>query len=246
VIIGGSFDQVNGQLRSGLARLLDTGEIEEPGAFDIGFGTNSEVFTIQVLSGNRIAVGGTFSAFNNQPRNGVTILNVLGGDSGSLALWAGDNNGFNSVRSLLEQDGKLLMGGWVRVREAGPRVMWLTEDKDEATVTFTQGKLSTAPVSNPIARFEISAKNVGVPKTGNTGAVKWTYNASTGIVSGQFSPDVAGVKRIAKYTALLVPVTPSDIRGMGSFDLPEVPSGLLITSKNSPIHTGKVVITPEP
>jgi hypothetical protein len=125
--------------------------------------------------------------------------------------------------------------------------MWLPSDaKNDATVTFTQGKLAGAPLPSPLALFDISTRNTGVAKTGNTGGVTWSYSSSTGIVSGQFSPDLTGTKRIAKYTGLLIPVTPSDIRGMGSFDLPELPNGTTITTKNAPIFTGKVLISPEP
>jgi hypothetical protein len=159
---------------------------------------------------------------------------------------AAENNENNVVRTLLHQNGGLLVGGWVRLRTAVPRVMWLTDTKNDATVTFAEGQLSTAAISNPVAAFDITNRNAGVAKAGNSGGTTWSYNAATGIVSGQFSPDVAGTRRSARYTALLVPVTPSDIRGMGSFDLPELPNGTTITSANAPIHTGRVLITPEP
>lgn len=247
VVIGGSFTGVNGLTRSGIARLLALGGVDT--LFDPGSGTNGDVFAVKVLTDGKIAIGGNFTTVNtSNTRNGVAVLFGTAGVDVNFMPLSGDasNNENNAVRTLLEQDGKLVVGGWVRLRTSVPRVMWLTDTKNDSTVSFAEGGLSTAAVSNPVAVFDITNKNAGVAKAGNTGGTTWTYSASTGIISGQFSPDVAGTRRIAKYTALLVPVTPSDIRGVGSFDLPEQPNGTTITSKNAPIHTGRVLITPEP
>jgi uncharacterized delta-60 repeat protein len=253
IILGGSFSSVGGASRSGMARLLADGGIDTE--FNPGVGANGDVFSALVLPDNRIAFGGNFSKVNNLDRNGaVVVMNQTAGqeatfvpDPGFQPLsGAAENNENNAVRTLLHQNGGLLVGGWVRLRTSGPRVMWLMNEKNDATVTFAEGQLSTAAISNPVAAFDITNRNAGVAKAGNSGGTTWSYNAATGIVSGHFSPDVAGTRRSARYTALLVPVTPSDIRGMGSFDLPELPNGTTITSANAPIHTGRVLITPEP
>jgi hypothetical protein len=209
------------------------------------------VFSIARLSDGKIAVGGSFSRFNSATadnRNGLAVVTDTGGLDAAFVPQSGiaANQENNSVRAIVEQGDNLLVGGWVRLRTAGPRVMWLTDTKNDATVTFSQGKLAGAPLPNPIGVFDISTRNTGVATAGTTGGVTWSYSSSTGIVSGQFSPDLTGTKRIAKYTGLLIPVTPSDIRGMGSFDLPELPNGTTITTKNAPIFTGKVLISPEP
>lgn len=254
ILLGGSFSSVGGASRRGMARLLADGSIDTE--FHPGVGANGDVFSVLVLPDNRIAFGGNFSKVNNIDRNGAAIV-VLSPTAGQDATFVPDsgfqplsgsaeNNENNAVRTVLNQSGGLLVGGWVRLRTAGPRVMWLTDTKNDATVTFAEGRLSTAAISNPVAVFDITNRNAGVAKTGNSGGTTWSYNAATGIVSGQFSPDVAGTRRTARYTALLVPVTPSDIRGVGSFDLPELPNGTTITNQNAPIHTGRVLITPEP
>jgi uncharacterized delta-60 repeat protein len=252
ILAGGSFSLLVGNSRNGVGRLLSTGGLDT--TFNPSSGANGTVFSIiRTMVGPepevvRIIIGGSFSSFNANSRNGIAYLNETGGLDLDRFPQSGeaDKNENNSVRSLVEQGDNLLVGGWVRLRTAGPRIMWLSDSKNDATVSFSQGKLAGAPIPNPIAVFDVSPKNAGVAQTGNTGGVTWSYSSSTGIVSGQFSPDLTGTKRIAKYTGLLIPVTPSDIRGMGSFDLPELPNGTTITSKNAPIFTGKVVITPEP
>ena len=250
ILVGGSFSVLASNLRNNVGRLLAGGGIDV--TFNPSSGANGNVFSIALLTDDKIAVGGSFSRFNSTAsdnRNGIAIVNKSGDLDTSFVPQSGisANNENNSARAIVEQGNHLLVGGWVRLRTAGPRVMWLPSDaKNDATVTFTQGKLAGAPLPNPIGVFDISTRNTGVANTGNTGGVTWSYSSSTGIVSGQFSPDLTGTKRIAKYTGLLIPVTPSDIRGMGSFDLPELPNGTTITTKNAPIFTGKVLISPEP
>jgi uncharacterized delta-60 repeat protein len=250
ILVGGSFSALVGVGRNNVGRLLSGGGIDT--TFNPPGGANGNVFSIARLTEGKIAVGGSFSRFNSPSadnRNGLAVVTDTGGLDTAFVPQAGiaANGENNSVRTLVEQGDNLVVGGWVRLRSAGPRVMWLPSDaKNDATVTFTQGKLAGAPLPSPLASFDISTRNTGVAKTGNTGGVTWSYSSSTGIVSGQFSPDLTGTKRIAKYTGLLIPVTPSDIRGMGSFDLPELPNGTTITTKNAPIFTGKVLISPEP
>jgi hypothetical protein len=225
--------------------------------FNPGLGANGNVFSLtgttvgSQAADRRIVVGGSFSSFNNATaanRNGIAFVNETGGLDTAFVPASGvaADNENNSVRTVVEVGGNLVVGGWVWLRTAGPRAMWLTDTKNDATVSFSQGKLATAPITSPGAVFDISRSNRGVAQLGNSGGVTWSYSSSTGIVSGQFSPDLTGTKRIAKYTGLLIPVTPSDIRGMGSFDLPELPNGTTITTKNAPIFTGKVLISPEP
>jgi uncharacterized delta-60 repeat protein len=255
VVIGGSFSKILNDQRNGIGRLLMTGGLDV--TFNPGLGANGNVFSLMrttvgpQLEDVRIVVGGSFSSFNNATaanRNGIAFVNETGGLDTAFVPASGvaADNENNSVRTVVEVGGSLVVGGWVRLRSAGPRVMWLMDTKNDATVTFSQGKLAGAPLPSPLALFDISTRNTGVAKPGNTGGVTWSYSSSTGIVSGQFSPDLTGTKRIAKYTGLLIPVTPSDIRGMGSFDLPELPNGTTITTKNALIFTGKVLISPEP
>jgi hypothetical protein len=258
---------VAGQNRSGLARLSPSngaliGNSGAPGipAFDIGTGSNGDVLAITVLADGRIAVGGNFTRFNSgslDNRNGVALLTTSGGLEAGFAPPAGkaEDNENNTVRSIVEQSGKLVTAGWLAVRPrlragsaevAETRAMWLTETRNTVQVDFSRGKLEDAPL-NPDALFRVSAKNTATyAGTGNSTRTTMTLNPATGMVSGQFTPDNGGIKRTVKYTALLVPVTASDMRGAGSFDLPALPNGTIITSKNAPIETGKVVIAPQP
>ena len=247
ILIGGSFTAINGIGRNNLARLLGSnGSLDT--TFNIGTGVNGHVFAIAIMPSGNIAFGGSFSRFNTSiVRNGVVILTPTGGVDTDFEPPAGEaqNNENNSVRSLLEQNGKLLVSGWVRVRDKLDRMMWLTDSKNQADMLFTEGGLAGAAF-NPNAVVTLSAKNIGKVEQPNDALTTWSYNASTGLISGQFKPDNSGVKRTAKYNALLIPVTPSDVIGLGSFDLIEQPNGTTITSGNALIHTGRVKIAPKP
>jgi hypothetical protein len=172
ILVGGSFSALVGVGRNNVGRLLSGGGIDT--TFNPSGGANGNVFAIARLTDGKIAVGGSFSRFNSTSadnRNGLAVVTDTGGLDTAFVPQAGiaANRENNSVRTLVEHGDNLLVGGWVRLRTAGPRVMWLTDTKNDATVTFTHGKLSGAPLPSPLALFDISTRNTGVAKPGNTG-----------------------------------------------------------------------------
>lgn len=114
IILGGSFNNVNGQSRSRIARLTSGGAVEAPSEFNIGSGANNVVRTLAIDSAGRILVGGQFTVFNGQSRGRIARL----GSIGALESTATFNPGTGAapansvVRALVIQpDGKILAAG---------------------------------------------------------------------------------------------------------------------------------------
>jgi uncharacterized delta-60 repeat protein len=270
IIIGGSFTRYNGVLRRGVARLSSAGVLDT--TFDVGSGAlgaqtfpsdrpfDATVFAISRRSDGRYVVGGDFDVFNTSDRNGLVLLDSNGAVSASMVpprkRYNEPNNKTrdkqmvfntgNTIQSLLVDAtlSEVIAGGWVWVKTEADRLLGLRPSGNQARVNFTQGKLETGP--DPSLTFAVSSLNVGTPAETNNQGTTWTYSATTGILSGRFTLTNGDVPRTAKYSALLVPVSPGDYRGMGSFDLAELPNGTTTTKQNSPIHTGKVVVVPVP
>jgi uncharacterized delta-60 repeat protein len=105
VLIGGDFTSIQGQARSGLARLGANGTVNL--AFNAG--VEGEVDCLAIQSDGRIVLGGDFVAVAGHPRSRIARLN----SGGDLDLAFNPGTGANgTVRSvLLLPDGKLVMGG---------------------------------------------------------------------------------------------------------------------------------------
>ncbi len=74
IIVGGYFQTVNGTNRNFIARLNPDGSLDN--FFDVGVGSNSDIFDIVPVGTNSILVAGYFDLWNNQPQNGIALLNI--------------------------------------------------------------------------------------------------------------------------------------------------------------------------
>lgn len=108
LLIGGGYYSYNRVLRNKLSRLNNNGEIDN--SFNIGTGFNEEIETIEVTSNGKIFVGGQFTNFNGNSQNRLIKLNENGTIDNSFNI----GNGFNEnvLCIALQQDGKILVGGW--------------------------------------------------------------------------------------------------------------------------------------
>lgn len=107
VIIGGSFDQVDGVKRVSIARLKDNGKLDA--VFDPGQGANSAVLTIAVQSDGKVLIGGSFSQVNGVARPGIARLNSDGSLDSAFTPGTGPNDTVNVV--MIQPDGKIVIGG---------------------------------------------------------------------------------------------------------------------------------------
>jgi uncharacterized delta-60 repeat protein len=118
IVIGGSFDTVNGVVRSGIARLDSNGSLDSGfqsgmlGLDSIGSGgSRHDTYALAVQPDGKILVAGDFTRVNGTTRTNLARLN----DDGSLDL-SFQNEGIRlsgSIYSIgLETDGKVYIAGF--------------------------------------------------------------------------------------------------------------------------------------
>lgn len=115
VIIVGSFNQVNGTTRHGIARLNANGSLDN--TFDTGTGVGTGypegVKAVSLQTDGKLVIAGNFATINGTNRNRIARLNA----NGSLDLSFNPGTGVTGnvgtfVRSLVAQaDGKFFIGG---------------------------------------------------------------------------------------------------------------------------------------
>ena len=76
ILIGGGFTQYNGVLRNRLARLQPNGSLDP--TFDPGEGANRYVSFIGLQTDGKILIGGSFTSYDNVPRNSLARLHPNG------------------------------------------------------------------------------------------------------------------------------------------------------------------------
>lgn len=72
LLIGGEFYTVTGQVRGGIARLMEDGQLDV--SFQPGSGTDGRVYAIRLQPDGRILMGGEFTRVNLSPRNNLARL----------------------------------------------------------------------------------------------------------------------------------------------------------------------------
>jgi uncharacterized repeat protein (TIGR01451 family)/uncharacterized delta-60 repeat protein len=112
LLIGGSFLNMNGSSRPGLARLNNAGLLDS--TFDPNLSINGTVYAIAVyptntIQGGKILIGGSFTSIDGVGRNGIARLN----SDGTLDTGFDPGTGTtNIVRALaIQLDGRVLVGG---------------------------------------------------------------------------------------------------------------------------------------
>ncbi|EEF57641.1 delta-60 repeat domain-containing protein [Pedosphaera parvula] len=221
VLLGGDFSGVNGVLRRCVARLNADGSLDS--TFNPGSGTvNNSVYSLAPQADGKVLIGGAFSKFNGTTNWHIARLN----NDGSLdtTFHPGTGTDFNGyVFSIIVQpNGKVLIGGDLRLFNGTPRngVARLNQDGSLDTV-FDPGmgakngiynrvnSLALRPngtvliggdftIFNGVART-YAVQLWGDPllyirKTGNTAVLSWT-NAPA--FSLQSAPSLTG-----SYTTL--------------------------------------------
>lgn len=76
ILIGGNFTQYNGVLRNRLSRLQPDGSLDS--TFDPGEGANRPISSIGLQTDGKILIGGSFSKYDNVPRNNLARLQANG------------------------------------------------------------------------------------------------------------------------------------------------------------------------
>ncbi len=111
ILIGGSFTNVNGISRGGLARLNADGSLDASflSGFSVG-GNGNTVLTLTSHSDGRIIIGGDFTLVNGVNHRRVARINLDGTvDSAFPSTFSGVSSPVSSLA--LQPDGKVLIGG---------------------------------------------------------------------------------------------------------------------------------------
>jgi uncharacterized repeat protein (TIGR01451 family)/uncharacterized delta-60 repeat protein len=112
ILVGGSFLNMNGASRPGLARLDNVGLLDS--SFNPSLIVNGTVYAIAVYPTNttqagKIVIGGNFTAINGVPRNGIARLYSDGTLDSSFDPGLGATNPVRAVA--IQLDGTILVGG---------------------------------------------------------------------------------------------------------------------------------------
>jgi uncharacterized delta-60 repeat protein len=108
IIIGGSFDTIDGYSRNGIARLNMDGSVDTN--FDAGIAAAGSVACLAVTVQDQIVIGGAITTVNGYGRNEIARLNADG--SVDTAFNPGLGIQGNSVASVTVQtNGKVIVGG---------------------------------------------------------------------------------------------------------------------------------------
>jgi uncharacterized delta-60 repeat protein len=110
IIVGGTFTQIGGQERNGLARLNADGTLDT--SFSPQPGGTATVRGLAVQADGKIILGGRFSQLNGQPRNSIGRLNADGtlDSTFNLTLLNSLSASINAVT--VQGDNKILVGGF--------------------------------------------------------------------------------------------------------------------------------------
>ncbi|HXI51211.1 MAG TPA: Calx-beta domain-containing protein, partial [Candidatus Saccharimonadales bacterium] len=117
VLLGGSFTNVNGVPRNGIARLNPEGSLDpmfDPGlgVQGISHGIRASVRSMIVQTNGQILIGGFFSEYGGLARSGIARLNP----DASVDAAFNPSYGQDAVfPMLLQPDGKILAGGYFKV-----------------------------------------------------------------------------------------------------------------------------------
>jgi uncharacterized delta-60 repeat protein len=170
ILVGGSFDGVNGSGVGNLAR------VDVDGAFDSSFrpDINGHVFAIVAQPDGKIVIGGDFEAVNGVEARGLARLNADGSldDTFHAGVRENDNQSVppTAVYALLLQDnGRIVVGGnFLKLNDVTRRFVGRLEADGSLDESFDSGDrivnraeaLALDPVSHNIAVAEIVSKKM--------------------------------------------------------------------------------------
>ncbi len=111
IILGGSFQQVDGSNLVYVARLLTNGSVDP--TFNPEIGPDDVVNSVAVEPNNEILIGGAFQNYNLYPRGGIALLQQSGAVDQNFTPGTGDDGGV-VYSVLLQPDGNIVVGGQFR------------------------------------------------------------------------------------------------------------------------------------
>ncbi len=117
VIVGGQFTTIAGAPRNRIARLNSNATIDP--SYSRKRGPNDSVFSIPPLSSGKVLIGGIFETVDEAPSSGIARLNSDARLDTSFSVGSGFQGSVGKVA--LQQDGKILAGGFFTLYNGTPR-----------------------------------------------------------------------------------------------------------------------------
>jgi uncharacterized delta-60 repeat protein len=159
ILVGGSFTSFNGNTRNYLVRLNSDGTEDTSFYNNLGAGFNSRIYKITVQSNGKILVGGFFTKFNGNTRNGLVRLNSDGTEDTSFCdnLGSGFNNSIYEIA--VQSNGKILVVGYFTNLNGNTRkyIVRLNHDGTEDTSFYDSLEIGFNKNANGI--FAIAVQN---------------------------------------------------------------------------------------
>ena len=150
ILIGGEFNNVDGQSRNYIARLNADGSLEDTTTFNPGTGPNSGLFCVGAQDDRKILLGGVFNSVNGQTRNSIARLNADGSVESTGTFNAGSGLYPSFYGLAVQADGKIVIAGASFTSVNGQprnRIARLNADGSvESTATFKIGTGANGPV----------------------------------------------------------------------------------------------------
>ena len=116
-LVGGAFNQVNGVVRQGFAKLLPGGLVDQSFSSPTG-GVDGTVYQIAALPSGRILIAGDFSNVGGRSARRVALLNPDGTLDTSFTPGASLDDNVYALSA--GSDGSVFLGGWVRQHAGKP------------------------------------------------------------------------------------------------------------------------------
>lgn len=138
ILIAGLFSTYNGIAVHGIARLNTDGTLDE--TFRPGQGID-DGHVIAVLPGGRVFVGGGFLHSIGVPLNSMAVFGADGALDPTFGASKGGNPGARALTSIVQPDGKIIIGGWIWSYDGVP-VGGIVRLKPDGTLdsTFATGR----------------------------------------------------------------------------------------------------------
>lgn len=151
ILIVGSFNSVNGVIRTNIARLNSDGTVDK--TFDPGIGANASITCVGVASGNKPVVGGLFTTLNGVARNRIGRFNTDGSVDTTFNPGVGADE-FVSTLSV-QPNGKVVLGGGFASVGGLPRNRITRLNSDGSMdVTFNVGTGANGVVSTILTQTD--------------------------------------------------------------------------------------------
>jgi uncharacterized delta-60 repeat protein len=119
IVVVGNFATINGSIRNRIARFNADGSFDQSFIQGFGTGANDIVATVAIQSDGKILIGGRFTTFNSVPVPRIARLDPDGSLDTLFNVGTGANNWVTSI--VVQDDGKILVGGWFNDFDQIPR-----------------------------------------------------------------------------------------------------------------------------